>query len=231
MLVHCSTTFKLGGRFLALGRLSPSSLTADYLEQRLSASGLDIPKQLKDHPRDAPVPDHLFFECLGYDEALSSDKSAYEASEVIHDLNEPTPPPEWIGQFDVVYNNGTIEHVFNVPNALNSCHELLKPNGVVIHAGPANNTVDHGFYQLSPTLFFDYYRANEYEILNCALIKSSGKDGHSKISIQPYNTYDNPTDHLYGKMGDGVWTLLFVARKTEKSTSDKVPTQFRYAHL
>lgn len=231
MVTYCTTAFKLGGRFLALGRLSPSCLSANYLERRLEASGLAVPQELKDHPRSKPVLDNLFFRCLGYDEALSSDKSAYENSEVIHDLNEPLPPPEWVGQFDVVYNNGTLEHVFNIPNALSSCHAFLKPGGVIVHAAPANNMIDHGFYQISPTLFYDYYTANQYQLLNCALLNSTDKTGQGSYTIQPYNTYDHPTDHLYGQMGNGVWTMLFIARKTDKSTSDRVPTQYRYAHL
>ena len=39
----------------------------------------------------------------------------------------------------------------------------LKPGGRIIHMSPANNYANHGFYQFSPTLYADYYRANRFE--------------------------------------------------------------------
>jgi hypothetical protein len=43
---------------------------------------------------------------------------------------------------------------------------LAKIGGRVIHHVPINNWVDHGFYQFSPTLFFDFYQANGFDDLS-----------------------------------------------------------------
>ena len=45
-------------------------------------------------------------------------------------------------------------HVFNIPVALRSCMEMVKPGGRFILVTPANNFCGHGFYQFSPELFF-----------------------------------------------------------------------------
>ena len=62
---------------------------------------------------------------------------------------------ERAGQFDVVYDGGTLEHVFNFPVALRNAMELLRPGGrlFTIHTC-ANNLCGHGFYQFSRELFY-----------------------------------------------------------------------------
>lgn len=231
LIFYCTTKFNLTGRFLSLGRLTPSSLHAEYIQHKLQEANRPVPKDLKDYPRDQPVSDKDFLRFLGYEESLASDAGPYEGAEIIHDLNNPNPPAEWVGTFDVVYNNGTIEHVFNLPSGLRCCHEFLRPGGTVIHSGPTNNMVDHGFYQISPTLYLDYYRANKYKILNCILIHTIEKDGNTTRTFHPYITYEYPTDNLYGKLGEGRWGIFFIAQKTKKSTSDVIPTQHRYVNV
>ena len=45
------------------------------------------------------------------------------------DLNTYAPPAEWVGAFDMVNNEGTIEHLINPINGFQVTHELLKPGG------------------------------------------------------------------------------------------------------
>lgn len=226
-----TAAYKLGGRFLSLGRIWPSEINADLVRRQMAANGLRIPAALQALPADRIVDDKELFAFLGYQEALSMDFSAYEGSEIIHNLNEAPAPAEWHGYFDVVYNHGTIEHIFHLPNALRCCCELTKPGGVIIHSSPTNGTVDHGFYQFSPTLFFDYYRANGFEVLGCLLVNHRVFLGMHKYEFYPYNSYKHPADFLRGQMDGGSWSLVFAARKTRTSTYDVVPTQHRYAPL
>ncbi len=58
-----------------------------------------------------------------------------------------------------------MEHIFNFPQALINVFDLLKEGGIVIHVSPSHNHVDHGFYMFSPTIFPDYYKANQFRIL------------------------------------------------------------------
>jgi len=77
------------------------------------------------------------------------------------DLNEPID----IGQrFDIVHNAGTLEHVFDIAQAFRNIHNLTRPGGFMIHHAPFVGWVDHGFYALQPTLFWDLAEANGYRI-------------------------------------------------------------------
>jgi SAM-dependent methyltransferase len=94
-----------------------------------------------------------FFHLLGAHEVLSVDFSAYEGATIIHDMNTPIPD-RLKDQFDVVFDGGTLEHVFNFPIALKNCLEMVKMGGRFITHTPSNNYCGHGFYQFSPELFF-----------------------------------------------------------------------------
>ena len=61
------------------------------------------------------------------------------------------------GVYDTVLNFGTLEHIFNISEALKSCSVLCKNGGQIFHIMPSNNFCGHGFYQFSPELFFSLY--------------------------------------------------------------------------
>ncbi|NBB83197.1 MAG: hypothetical protein GVY28_07295 [Alphaproteobacteria bacterium] len=95
--------------------------------------------------------------------------SRYEAidfhgTELAHkfDLNQPIPLE---GEFDIVLNIGTAEHVFNVFQVFKTIHEKTAAGGLIIIAAPFQGWVDHGFYNFQPTFFFDLAAANQYRLL------------------------------------------------------------------
>lgn len=75
------------------------------------------------------------------------------------DLNEPVPLD---GQYDIVCNFGTAEHVFNVYQVFKTIHERTKSGGLMLHGLPFQGWVDHGFYNFQPTFYFDLAEANTY---------------------------------------------------------------------
>src|SRR5262249_47756113 len=89
------------------------------------------------------------FHLLGATQLDALDASPYEGASVIHDLNTPLPPA-LAGRYDCVFDGGTLEHVFNVPQALKNAMELARVQGHVLVTTPANNALGHGFYQFSP---------------------------------------------------------------------------------
>ena len=93
------------------------------------------------------------FKALGARNVYSLDASNFEGAEFVHDLNQPLPP-ELRERFNLVYDGGTLEHVFNFPVALKNCMEMLRPGGQFITHTGANNWCGHGFYQFSPELYF-----------------------------------------------------------------------------
>src|SRR6185295_9992131 len=102
-------------------------------------------------------PDTLYaeplFHALGARKVFALDASAFEGAQVVHDLNLPIGP-DLQEKFDLVYDGGTLEHVFNFPVALKNCMQLVRPGGQLILHTVTNNYCGHGFYQFSPELFF-----------------------------------------------------------------------------
>jgi SAM-dependent methyltransferase len=78
------------------------------------------------------------------------------------DLNKPIDLQR---QFDVVMNLGTVEHVFNVAQAMQTIHDHTRPGGLMIHGMPLSGWVEHGFYAFNSTFYFDVARANGYEVV------------------------------------------------------------------
>lgn len=94
-----------------------------------------------------------FFQLLGAQEIVSFDASDYEGATVVHDFNLPLDR-QFAEHFDVMFDGGSLEHVFNVPVALANCMSMVKVGGYYISSHPCNNFFGHGFYQFSPELYF-----------------------------------------------------------------------------
>jgi hypothetical protein len=110
-----------------------------------------------------------FFASLGAGEIHSLDASGFEGANVVHDLNCPIGP-ELHSRYGVVYDGGTLEHIFQFPIALKNCMEMVKPGGRLFLHTVANNWCGHGFYQFSPELFFRAFSsAQGFEIVQMIL--------------------------------------------------------------
>lgn len=110
-----------------------------------------------------------FFQKLGFDSVDSIDNSDFENATIIRDLSKPMDP-ETAPQFDVIYDGGTTEHIFDLPTAWRNIDTMLAPGGVVIGHSPCNNWLNHGVYQINPEAVFGFWEAAlGYEVLNLIL--------------------------------------------------------------
>jgi SAM-dependent methyltransferase len=186
----------------------------------LAASGIEPA-----HPAaggDGRLHQEELFRMLGYSTVESID--VYDAERPTHvlDLNRPLPPP-LLGRFDLVYDGGTTEHCFSVPDVLGNATRLLKTGGRIIHHLPLNNWVDHGFYQFSPTLFFDFYAANGFAEPALTLhFSRRGRDSY--IAYDPQADGNVP----YALGGDSQVMGFFTAIKRESVQPPAYPIQGRY---
>lgn len=94
-----------------------------------------------------------FFRSLGSTSVDVMDASDYEGANILHDLNEPVHAG-LIEQYDSVFDGGALEHVFNLPQALKNCMDMVKVGGHFLAISPANAFCGHGFYQFSPEMFY-----------------------------------------------------------------------------
>lgn len=92
-----------------------------------------------------------FFRGIGAEPLIPMDASNYEGAAIIHDMNELVDD-QYHAAFDTVIDGGTLEHVFNFPNAIRNCMEMVKPGGQLVLMTPWHNYSGHGFYQFSPEL-------------------------------------------------------------------------------
>lgn len=111
-----------------------------------------------------------YLHALGARELHAVDVTAHEGADVLHDLNEPIPD-ELDARFDVVFDGGTLEHVFDVRTALRNYMRMVRPGGRLIVVTMANNHSGHGFYQFSPELFYRVLsEANGYAVERMELV-------------------------------------------------------------
>lgn len=182
----------------------------DYCHQRKSINKSDY------------IDDYIAFRLLNFrGDIHSMDVSDYENPTYVHDLNFPVPK-ELHGKYDLVFDGGTLEHVYDVKQVMNNIHAMLKPNGIVIHSSPSHNHVDHGYYMFSPIFFSDYYHANNYQTLNSYLFEYTSL----KCKWDIYKYVPGCLAELsmggFGKQLLGIW---HVAKKNINSTCDKIPRQ------
>lgn len=113
------------------------------------------------------------FARVGLGEMEAMDVSPYEGAGHVHDLNEPVGE-HLHGAFDFIFDGGTIEHVFNVPMALENVFRMLKPGGVFASANGMNGWLFHGLYQFNPEFVWSYWkRACGCEVMRCAAVPAT----------------------------------------------------------
>ena len=186
-----------------------------------------VPSYNKDFFDRDYISDSTFFELLGFSKLDSIDFSNYQGGSILHDLNEDVPH-SLHGRYDWIIDAGTSEHIFALPKVLENYNKTLKTGGRIIHFLPSTNHVDHGFYMFSPSLFFDYYSANKWEIECCYFVKKASLPFMNKRKLYEYvpGALGGYSRHL-----KGAWEVFFVAQKTARSTFDSPVQQGRYVGM
>ena len=167
------------------------------------------------------------FRSFGFQQVDALDFSQFEGANIVFDLNDGKLPVDFENKYDAIIDHGTIEHVFNIPNALNNIFKMLKIDGRIIHSSPSSNLVDHGFYMFSPTLFHDFYTANKFEIHSIQITQSSPRQD---TDLSFYSDYEPGclSSVSYGGLNDSIFGTICIAAKTMESTGDITPQQGLY---
>ena len=155
-LVDLSTRFRPQGRSLMLGRqgfrIEPPF--AKSYEKALRRAKIS---EKRFHFLQEDGYAETLFRNLGFGEIETMDYAPYEGPVIEQDLNEPVPA-KLHNEFDFIFDGGTIEHVFNVPQALENVYKMLKPGGRFVSANGMNGWVGHGMYQFSPELVWTFWK-------------------------------------------------------------------------
>lgn len=135
------------------------------------------------------------FNIMGFNPVHSYDFSNYEDADFIHDMNIPIND-EHKNRYDLVFDGGSLEHIFNFPIAIKNCMEMVKVNGYFISVTTCNNFSGHGFYQFSPELFFRIFNENNgFEMIGVYIgVKNKWYKVNDPEQIKERVTFKNNTE-------------------------------------
>lgn len=134
--------------------------------------------------------------------------------ERVVDLNDPLPE-DLIEQFDFLLDPGTIEHCCNIGQALMNVAMALKQDGYVCHYAPLS-MFNHGFYNINPTLFVDFYGQNDFK-LEFMAAAAGDRFAPDLVEIPEIERFTAPPDA----------STLIIARRLKVSNLTW-PTQSKY---
>lgn len=220
---------------LTLGRLGVWA-TYDEAKKILISEGIQPQPLEPDFDLTTRIPgqssefisDVALFRLFDVEELYALDISDYQYADIILDMNKQIPD-ELQGRFNLIIDGGTLDHVFDIRQAMMNISLMLKSEGRVIHLSPTSNYIGHGFYSFQPSLFFDYYLVNGFVNLKAYLTVE-----HSYLNLNKarwslysykYDSYREVSRQFRSKYRVGT---IFVAEKADGSTHNEVPIQANY---
>jgi hypothetical protein len=216
------------GKVLMLGQqaIYADLQTAQRILRQAGCPIRPMPAELDRTSRfnDDNINARTLFAMLGAESVEAMDVSAYEGADILHDLNDPIDPA-YHEKFDVIFDAGTLEHIFDAPTALASFVRMLSVGGQVILISPSSNAVDHGFYSLSPTLFYDFFAANGFGNFSCYLVEASNVRYARPAKIYKYDGVGEE----YPFSTRGFLNVAFFATKQTNVACIKKPIQSLYS--
>lgn len=159
---------------------------------------------------------------LGFDAVTVLDSAPGPGVDLVADLNRVDAVAAR-GDFDFVLDWGASARLFRIPHYLRNLLRLTRVGGMVWHIAPTDNLFGRGGYQFCPTLLYDFYAANRWEIVDMqvAHVQSWGDD---VWFMTPYRA--GTLDWLsFGNAPAGAHLVSALVRRTDHSTADQVPQQ------
>ncbi|MEE8058021.1 MAG: hypothetical protein V3T17_09310 [Pseudomonadales bacterium] len=152
------------------------------------------------------------------------DFQKYEGNEQIIDLNDPIPE-QYRNRYHFVIDAGTTEHVFDYAQALRNCATLVKLHGYIYHGVPMN-WPNHGFYNISPTLYYDFYEDNGFKTILFKGFSQTVIDG-KKVQVNVDNM--SLTERFsFSSLGGLEVDLRYIVQKIEETDKYVNPIQRKY---
>ena len=166
-----------GVNFQRTGTLGRQNLNIDENVYAAEAPRFGLPASSQAIERvfaTTPYVDGMMAE-LGAREVFSIDASGYEHASYIHDMNDPAPE-ELHNRFSVLIDGGTLEHVFNFPQAVANACRMVEVGGHLLSVNGSNNFNGHGFYQFSPELFFRVFSEENGFVVESMILTECNED-------------------------------------------------------
>jgi hypothetical protein len=164
---------------------------------------------------DRVVEASALFAALGF-ELDVLDIAEARGGEIIQDLNEPMDSA-LIGRYAAVIDAGTLEHCFNIAQAAKNVASAVALGGFVMHGNPLN-MYNHGFYNLNPTWYHDFYEDNGFTVSSVQIVIDAVSETPRVANAPPFGRFQSIPDNA---------SLLVIAHR-KAITELKWPVQRKY---
>lgn len=154
----------------------------------------------------------------------SIDNSNYEGANIIHNMNVPFLSYK---KYQYIYDGGTIEHIFNIPNVIENVINMLDVDGLFVSVTCNNNFSGHGMYQFSPEFFLSSFNEKYGMKIEAIYIGKVNTEFNEWIDV---NHYDGGRNFTKFDGNDPVY-ILTIARKISnkrESLNTNSPHQYSY---
>jgi SAM-dependent methyltransferase len=224
VMLHHPQPLQPGAKALTYGKLDVNHVTPALARRFFSEQGREF-VNYDGVPDESLISEGSYFKNFGFDEVHHADIEAGEGAEVQFDLAESHNEHALYGQYDAVFDFGTIEHVFDLRAFFENTVRFLKVGGRAYHSTPGNGSLDHGFFQPCPTLFYDFYEANELA-LHYVLTLHRENQGTMEGKLQAYDpSVFRNLRRIEQEFGNSVITVFACAERQADSTWNRKPIQ------
>ena len=167
-----------------------------------------------------------FFSSVGFINIDSIDNSNYEGSKYIHNLNYPILE-DFKNKYDYIYDGGTTEHLFNIPQVFKNIIDMLNIDGLFVSVTCNNNFSGHGMYQFSPELYLSCFNQKYGMEIIDMYIAEVGTTNNEWKNVNSFNGYRN-----IDKFNSTLETyIIIIARKISNERESLIknsPNQYSY---
>ena len=126
-------------------------------------------------------------------------------------------PSSLMEQYHLVLDAGTLEHCFNIAQAQKNISEMVVEGGYIMQGNPLN-WFNHGFYNLNPTFYYDFYQQNGFKIIFYEAVINSVLDPQ---------TFKVPAYDRFGNIPPNATNLLVIQRESVQPISWPIQTKYR----
>ena len=133
----------------------------------------------------------------------------------LFDLNLQFVPDELRGQFDLVTNLGTSEHLLNQMLCMRTIHDLAKPGGLIYHDLPLAGYHTHGYFKYNPVFFQDIAASNNYQVVARSIAAGEWQKTPPDLRDLGYGEpgyHNSGLEIIFRKVGDRAFGIPVEAR-------------------
>jgi len=210
-LHHARQRFGIDGRCLTLGA------NPQFVDARVLRSIVPAPAS------EGLLSDRQALRALGFDSVTVLDCAPGPGVDRVSDLNRPDDALAADGPFDFVLDWGACSRVFRLPMLFLNLLAATRVGSAIWHIAPTQNLFGRGHYMLCPTLLYDFYTTNQWEILEFELVHVRSWHDDAWFAA-PYVA--GAVDFMtFGSAPAGAFLTSALVRRTEASTVDRIPQQ------